>query len=437
MSEFLVIRIGENADSLADWIAVDSSGGRLSPPVIGPLSEAKNDVGGRGVIVLVPSTDVLTTTVDIPIKGGAKLQAALPYALEEYVADDVDDLHFASGPRRGSGRVPVSVVRQDTINEWITRLREAGISPSSLVADSYGLARIPGTISLLVAEDQVVVNDGSDIELVMQGVSPGDALAAIGALEDGPSDDGPSGNGPSNDDSPLDEEDEPSHMPRHVLVYCDPEDNERYQHDWIAMRQELDSVDVKLLVDGVMPRMAVTVATGTGVNLLQGAFGRKADYSGMLQPWKYVAMLLLALVVIAVGAKAANKITLERQLADVQQQFLEEYQQISPGAALPRDPSAVVQSLLIQAGAAQSPQVFLRSLEQLSQAMQQNQSATIEAISFRAGVVDVRLSAPDVTTLNNIQKSVGESGRFVATIQSTDQDGDKVNSRIQIKEGGA
>ena len=437
MSEFLVIRIGENADSPADWIAVDSSGGRLSPPVIGPLSEAKNDVGARAVIVLVPSTDVLTTTVDIPIKGGAKLQAALPYALEEYVADDVDDLHFASGPRRGSGRVPVSVVRQDTLNAWITRLREAGIAPSSLVADSYGLARIPGTISLLVAEDQVVVNDGGDIELVMQGVSPGDALAAIGALEDGPSDDGPSDNGPSNEDSPVDEEDDPSDMPRHVLVYCNPEDDERFQHDWIAMRHELDSVDVKLLADGVMPRMAVTVATGAGVNLLQGAFGRKADYLGMLQPWKYVAMLLLALVVIAVGAKAANKITLERQLADVQQQFLEEYQQISPGAALPRDPSAVVQSLLIQAGAAQSPQVFLRSLEQLSQAMQQNQSATIEAISFRAGVVDVRLSAPDVTTLNNIQKSVGESGRFVATIQSTDQDGDKVNSRIQIREGGA
>ena len=271
----------------------------------------------------------------------------------------------------------------------------------------------------------------------MQGVSPGDALAAIGALEDGPSDDGPSDNGPSNEDSPVDEEDDPSDMPRHVLVYCNPEDDERFQHDWIAMRHELDSVDVKLLADGVMPRMAVTVATGAGVNLLQGAFGRKADYLGMLQPWKYVAMLLLALVVIAIGAKAANKITLERQLADVQQQFLEEYQQISPGAALPRDPSAVVQSLLIQAGAAQSPQVFLRSLEQLSQAMQQNQSATIEAISFRAGVVDVRLSAPDVTTLNNIQKSVGESGRFVATIQSTDQDGDKVNSRIQIREGGA
>ena len=420
MSEFLVIRIGEDADGPADWIAVDSSGGRLSPPVTGPLSEAKNDVRDRSVIVLVPSTDVLTTTVDLPIKGGAKIQAALPWALEEYVADDVDDLHFASGTRRDSGRIPVSVVRQDTLNGWITKIRDAGISPSSLVADSYGLARIPGTISVLVAEDQVVINDGGDIELVMQGVSPGDALAAIGALDD-----------------IQEEDDEPSDMPRHVLVYCDPKDDERYQHDWIAMRQELDSIDVKLLADGVMPRMAVTVATGAGVNLLQGSFGRKTDYSGMLQPWKYAAMLLIALGVIGVGAKAANKITLERQLADVQQQFLTEYHQISPGAALPRDPTAVVQSLLIQAGASQSPQVFLRSLEQLSMALQQNQSATIEAISFRAGVVDVRLSAPDVTTLNNIQKSVGQSGRFLATIQSTDQDGDKVNSRIQIKEVGA
>ena len=378
------------------------------------------DVGDRAVIVLVPSTDVLTTTVDLPVKGGAKLQAALPYALEEYVADDVDELHFASGVRRGSGRIPVSVVRRDKLDAWMSRVSEAGITAASMVADSYGLARIPGTISLLVAENQVVINDGSDTELVMQGVSPGDALAAIGAFDDG---------------TDADPDDEPSDMPRHVLVYCNPEDEERYQHDWIAMRQELDSLDVKLLADGVMPRMAVTVATGAGVNLLQGSYGRQTDFLGLFQPWKYVAVLLLALLVVGVGAKAANYMTLKRELVGLQQQFLAEYQQMVAGSALPPDPAAAVQSLIARAGSARSPQVFLRSLEQLSQAMQQNQSASIETISFRAGVVDVRLTAPDVSTLNNIQRSVAQSGRFTATIQSTDQEGDKVNSRIQIKEG--
>ena len=80
---------------------------------------------------------------------------------------------------------------------------------------------------------------------------------------------------------------------------------------------------------------------------------------------------------------------------------------------------------------------FLPSLQQLSTALQQNEAAAIEAISYRAGVIDVRLTAPDVATLDSIQKQVSQSGRFTASIQSTDQVGDKVSSRIQIRETGA
>lgn len=425
MAEYLVIRIGDSPDAAADWIAVESSGATLGPPVSGSLAEAKADVGNRDVIVLVPSLDVLTTTVDMPIKGGAKLQAALPYALEEFLADDVDQLHFAAGARRRSGLLPVSVVNREKLELWMSWLTEAGIHPASMIADIYGLARIPGTISLLVAEQKVIINDGADTELVMEDVSPGDALAAIGAFDDGTA-------------GETDEAEETTMgMPRHVLVYSTPQDEERYQHDWIAMRQELDSLDVKLLTDGVLPRLAVTVATGAGINLLQGQFGRKTDYASAFQPWKYAAMLLLAFAAVAVVGKGAAYYSLKNQLQAVQQQFQLEYQQLVPGAALPRDPAAAVQSLLARSGGSQSPQIFLRSLEQLSNAIRQNQAASIQAISFRAGVVDVRLIAPDVATLDNIQRAIAQNGQFTATIQSTDQDGDKVNSRIQIQAGGA
>jgi type II secretory pathway component PulL len=68
--------------------------------------------------------------------------------------------------------------------------------------------------------------------------------------------------------------------------------------------------------------------------------------------------------------------------------------------------------------------------------MQESKDAAIVAISYRAGVVDVRLTAPDVATLDKIQKSVSQSTRFTASIQSTDRVGDQVNSRIQIREVG-
>ena len=73
-------------------------------------------------------------------------------------------------------------------------------------------------------------------------------------------------------------------------------------------------------------------------------------------------------------------------------------------------------------------------MEQVSKAVQENSGARILAISFRAGVIDLRVSAPDVTTLDNLQRIIGENGQFRAIIQSTDQDGQQVSSRIQIQE---
>jgi len=423
MSEHLVIRLGENPNEPTQWIAVGSTGARRSLPGTGMLAEAGNDIGDRGVIVLVPSVEVLTTSVDIPLRG-AKLNAALPYALEEFLAEDVESLHFAAGAKRSSGRIPVSVVSREMMDEWLSALATAGITPDALIADSYGLARIPGTISMLISADYVYINDGSDIELVMEGVSPGDALVAIGALDDGA----------SNDD---DDESEDSKMPRHVLVYCEPGDDERYQHDWIAMRHELDSVDVKLLADGVMPRLAVTVATGAGINLLQNAYARKREYAGLFRPWKYAAILLMSFALVGLGEKIADMYLLSNQEAELSRLFNAEYQQMLPGAPQTDDPVAVIDSLRRRIGNVDTPPLFLQSMEQLSHAIQQNSNAQIQAISFRAGVIDLRVSAPDVATLDEIQRAISQSGQFQAAIQSTDQDGEKVSSRIQIQVTGS
>ena len=417
MAEFLVIRLGVDPEQAANWIAVDSNGTRTGAPVTGPLAEAANDIGDRSVIVLVPATTVLTTSVNIPIKGGSRLLAALPFALEEQLADDIDDLHFAAGARRDSGLVPVAVVARDQMSEWLGRLDEAGLSVSRIIPENYGLARIPGTMSLLSADDQIIFNDGADNEFVMQSASPSDALAVAGALDDSGGEDSVAG---------------------HLLVYCESGDEERFQHDWNALRHELASVDINLLPDGALPRLAVTVAAGNGINLLQGRYGAKTEIGTLFRPWRYAAILFLTLGLLAFGGKVADYYRLTQEETVLKTQFEQAYRSIRPGDQREIvDPVATVNSVRRSLGGPSALQVLLPSLVQLGQALQQNQTANIEAISYRAGVIDVRLTAPDVATLDSIQKAVSNSGRFSAAIQSTDQVGDKVNSRIQIRETGA
>ena len=425
MTDYLVIRLDQDRNKAANWIAVDSNGTRLSPPVTGPLAEARKDVRGRAVIVLVPATTVLSTTADIPLRGGSRLLAALPFALEENVADDVENLHFAAGERQESGLLPVAVVAHEHMRDWLQRLEEAEISPSMLVPENHGLAKIPATLSLLVDDEQLMFNDGEDNEFVMQGIRPGDLLAVAGLLGDVRDD--------AEDDDAVEQT-----SGRHLLVYCQPGDEERYRHDWNSLRHELASVDINLLPDGVLPRLAVTVASGRGINLLQGGYGPKAEIGAMFRPWRYAAILLLALGVVGIAGKAVDYYRLSVEEDVLKQQFADEYRQIRPDDTREVvDPVSIVNSIRRGTGGPAAAQVFLPSLQQLGQALQQNTAASIEAISYRAGVIDVRLSAPDVATLDNIQRAVSGSGRFTASIQSTDQVGDRVSSRIQIREAGA
>jgi general secretion pathway protein L len=420
LAEYLVIRLGADANANASWIAVDDSGTRRSPPVMGPLEEALKDVGNREIIVLVPAGETSTLSCDLPAKG-ARLRAALPFALEEQVADEIENLHFAPGPRRAAGDLPVAVVAHATMNAWLDRLRPAGIRPARLIPEEHGLAFVPNTLSLLVAEDRVFFNNGSNLAFVMQGVTPGEVLVAAGIL----------------DDHGLTEE--AAEGPRHLLVYCEPTDERRFADDWNHLRHYLDGVDINLLPDGILPRLAVTVASGAGVNLLQGRYGESTDVGAMFRPWRYVAMLLVGLGVLGMAGKAIDYVRLGAEEAALKEQFTAEYRKIRPDDTREvMDPLGTVTSIRRSFGTAgAAPAVFLPSLQQLAAAMQENKDAEIQAISYRAGVIDVRLTAPDVSTLDKIEKSVSQSTRFTASIQSTDRIGDRVNSRIQIREVGS
>jgi general secretion pathway protein L len=304
--------------------------------------------------------------------------------------------------------------------EWLGRLGAAGIRPAQLIPESHGLAYVPNTLSVLAAEGQIMFNDGADLEFVLQGVKPSDALVAAGVLED------------------EGQSDESAAHSRHLLVYCEPTDEQLFEHDWTALRHELDSVDINLLPDGVLPRLAVTAASGAGINLLQGRYAEKSDFGALVRPWRFAAGLLLTVGVLGLAGKAVDYYRLTAEENALREQFTAEYRKIRPGDTSEiLDPLGLVLSIRRGlGGSASAPPVFLPSLQHLATAMQETADTEIQVIAYRAGVVDVRMTAPDVATLDLIRKSVSDSARFTAAIQSTDQVGERVNSRIQIREAG-
>src|SRR5258707_6215766 len=130
MADWLLVRLPRAAGTLPSWLVAEVGGAPAVHAQSGPVTLAAARAAGRRVCVLVPGADVLLAEPEVPVKAGAKLQQLLPYALEEQLADDIDDLHFAVGKRAGdSARAPVGVVARALLDESLATLRAGRIGP--------------------------------------------------------------------------------------------------------------------------------------------------------------------------------------------------------------------------------------------------------------------------------------------------------------------
>jgi general secretion pathway protein L len=103
MTETLVIRLRASEDAPASWLIVDANGARSGNLQSGPISDALALSQARRTVVILPASDVTLARPDLPpVRGAARIVQAVPYALEEQLASDLENLHFAIGHRDAS-----------------------------------------------------------------------------------------------------------------------------------------------------------------------------------------------------------------------------------------------------------------------------------------------------------------------------------------------
>lgn len=116
-------------------------------------------------VVLVHSENVLLLRVELPpIASLAKRRAALPFAIEDRIAEPLEKVHVALGEEIAPGVFLAAVVRHDLMRRWIARLDLAGLQHASLVPDALSLPRPgPGRWTVDQADMRVCVraHDGT------------------------------------------------------------------------------------------------------------------------------------------------------------------------------------------------------------------------------------------------------------------------------------
>lgn len=103
--------------------------GEVANPADFPLGEEDELVG------VVPGEWVTAHKVSLPAKNKRQFQAALPYALEEAVSEEIEHLHFSCSNWRAGEEVVVHVVANDKLSDWQQLANDSKLPLDRLVPD--------------------------------------------------------------------------------------------------------------------------------------------------------------------------------------------------------------------------------------------------------------------------------------------------------------
>jgi general secretion pathway protein L len=428
MADWLLLRLPRTPEEPATWLIASAGGAPLAATQSGSLAAAAAAAAaaGRRLCALVPGSDVLLAEPELPLKSGVRLQQLVPYALEEQLADNIDELHFALGRRAAdSNRTPVAVVARELMNLWLAELRAAGLEPDCLYADSELLPVNPGQAVALLEEDTVFVRapGAPPVSLPIDALAEALGIAAsppraAGALAAAGADESTAGD-----------------AARGLILYSGTAEWQQHSAQVEAARAPFASVKVQLLSDGPLALFAQQLPGTAAINLLQGAYAPKSSRAAGLSAWRVAAMLLLALVALHLVGKAAELRVLKAREHEVDASISDTFHRAMPAEPGTTDARRRMEQRLAAVRNGGGSSGLLSALQAVTQARGGAPGTSVQSLNFHDGLLELTLNAPDAASLDHLSQQL-RNGGWQADLVGGNTVGSAYQGRVQIRAQG-
>lgn len=416
MSESLVIQLRDGAQP--QWLVCNSDGQVVVDRLSGTLEQAAPLAVGRRVAVIVPPVDALATDCEAPAKGSAKLAQVVPYALEERVADEIENLHFALGQRSAqTGRVSVVVVERKRIDAWLAELRAAGLQPHAIYSAATLLPSMPGQLIGLLEDDSITLRGPEGPPFVFPSTS---IAAAIDMALDQLS-------------SPV-EGLEPA-TPG-LLLYVGEQEWNAHQNEIDALRDRFTGVKVQMLPHGSLSLLAPAAAANEAINLLQGPLAVASPLEKSWKAWRVAAILAGALFCVHVGARYFELTQLRKAEAALDAGIEDAFRRAMPGQMNATNARRRVEARLAEIRGGGGSGSLLPALAAVADARSAAPDAVVEGLTFRDGKLDLRIRAPDASSVDAIGQQL-RAANWQAKNAGGSNSGDSYSGRLQVSKAGS
>jgi general secretion pathway protein L len=426
MAEILYIRLGSQAQEEVSWLVFSSveqeiiASGVLTSAA--QLTELTAKAQQRLVKVFVPGSDVLLKRVSMPTKSQRSIRAAVPYMLEDELAQDVDDLFFSYADiasDEDENNCFVAIVERVQMQMWLTWLADAKLKVKTLQPEVLAMPYTKGQWSAIALHSSASNESDSIHQIVIrQGEWQGctlDSEAWRFAAE----------NIFSNPVQSQSSDDEQENNSISINAYSE-----------LPTFQSLSSNITVIKCEEELPlALYAQHSQASAFNLLQGEFKVKEQRSIKLTAWLWAASIAVCALLLNVGYKSAQLWQLSSQQAQVEAQIIERYKKAFPATKRVRIGTIKSQlnKKIAQLGGESDSSGFLAMLSKVQPAFAKVPALKPESLKFDGKRQELRLQAVSNDYQHFEQfKAALNSANFAVKQGAQKNQGDQVTGSFSI-----
>ena len=386
----------------ATWALVNEQGELTSRPGSGPLDETAGIARQHRTIILLDATLVHSTAVTLPTQNPQKLLRAIPFALEEELADDIEAMHFVAAKAVKGQPTAVLAVHREVMEQLLADCDTAGIKPQAVIADALCLPANGEQWCALFDGDQVILQTAA-----LRG-SRFDRELFDTLLQ-----------------AELQKHDNP---PQKLLLFNREDDT--------APELSLEQTELTAVQYNQHPLVVFAAHTqrALALNLLQHDYKPQSQGGFAWKRWRLAASLALVWLLLTLGIDGYRLQQLKQENRRLQAQMVDIYKQAFPQSKRIVNARVQMENKLkaLQAGG-DSDNSLLELLAQSAPALSAAESITLRSISFRNNRLDLAVNGKDLASLQALNNQLNQTAGIRSEIVSSSSEQNQVRASLRIQ----
>jgi len=370
-----------------------------------PLSDIAEHAPGARVVVFVPTASVRFLDVELPVRNRRRALAAAPFACEDRLAEDIDQLHFAHLEMIDEQRHAFAVASHKRMAYWMRRLSEAGLHADLLLPDGLCLPP-PETGEWTVHTDTVIG------QIYIRHSHHGASIAQHGALDTLLT--------LAGDDAP-----------ESIRVVQRGDDDDVTLPDTVARQRQPEFGELLDLFIRYMD-------TAAHANLLQGDYAPQSNIARYFRPWRSAAVFAVLSLCGLLAYQMADTYHLQRQAEAQKQANVQRFKQLFPGYDQVRAEQlpSFLGSEMRSAQNTDQDMSLLALLDSYAQAAQASGGLRLVGMQWREKSLLLELRGESLENLEALRGWYRDQQAVAMSVENADAGSEGVRIRIRLSSPG-